>query len=1131
MNFDKPYNRTIFLNLLQSKIFPTFVRKEERLSFWNKTAYFVENWIYRLWTVNLDKEISVLEIEQKSSNDPRITLTKDAFKILEHHWIDHAIIVFHCKDTNSYRLSLLTVIYENWEKKTSSYKRFSYILWPNEKLRTVNQQLIKRWQIKNYEDLVSRFDVEVVRKEFFETYLELFVRLYKEILKDKSFSDLLTSQNVDLVSFTKNLLWKIIFLYFVQQKWWLWLWRNTTTKYWEWDKDFMRKLWKNFKEQWESLCTHEKTWYFYNDYLEWLFYAWLNVDRRDNDDWFEQLQMKVPYLNGWLFKEEYIWWQNNIAKVNNDIFSNVDEKWDDADWILDIFDRYNFTIDEDSLYDTDIAVDPEMLGRIFEKMISISSENIKDVLEIYDKKKTNTKFDFWKDLNKKLWAFYTPREIVHYMTKESLIAYLWSKTSLSEDNIRILFELKEKFLLNSADMKKAEYSTETLMEIWNSVVDVDNALKEVKILDPAVWSWAFPMGLLHEISSLRHYMYIVFDKIFRERLENYKDKDENISLYLIKKDIILNNIYWVDIDPGAIDIAKLRFWLSLVVDEQEPEPLPNFEFKFISADSLIPLKEWSLFTKSDVIEKLRNLRDEYYKCDNKDEKDNLKRKFYDIKRELTWFWKTRLDFQSKKERNEYLLQSYSANSDQRNRQILEWDPFETKEYTKRSDTELMMWQDKFDIVIWNPPYIKIQNLDEKQVIEYKNLFRTAVWKFDLYVLFVEKSFSFLNSNWIISFIHPHRFLNTWYWEWLRKFLLSNKWLNKYLGFWENQVFDNATTYSWIFFYRENSETIYYCEIDKKSFDNLEFVWTRWKDLWDKWIFHGWINNPILDKINWCNTKLLDVFEWIYQWLITLWDDLFMLEWEIKWDLFYGYSKEISKNVVLEAEMMKPVLKWENIRRYMPCKNNLFVIYLHKQDINGKTVPIDEDEFKNKYPKIYDYLFPFKEYLVEKKKKYKTNPQFRYSLHRARDINIFISDKILTPQLQNNSNFTIDNESYYPDAWGYMLNLKNNIDHDMIYYYLWLFNSKLFYYFIKCTSTVFNNEYYYFKSAYIEPFKLPDSNQESQKKIISIVKDILDKKKENVWVDTSSIESLIDQIVYKLYRLTDDEIQIVEDSIK
>ncbi len=1044
MNFDKPYNRTIFLNLLQSKIFPTFVRKEERLSFWNKTAYFVENWIYRLWTVNLDKEISVLEIEQKSSNDPRITLTKDAFKILEHHWIDQAIIIFHCKDTDSYRLSLLTVLYENWEKKTSSYKRFSYILWPNEKLRTVNQQLIKKWQIKDYEDLVSRFDVEVVRKEFFETYLELFVRLYKEILKDKSFSDLLISQNVDLVSFTKNLLWKIIFLYFVQQKWRLWLWRKSTT-YGEWDKDFMRKLWINFEEQGESLCTHEKTWYFYNDYLEWLFYAWLNVDRRDNDDWFEQLQMKVPYLNWWLFKEEYEWWKNNIAKINNDIFSNKKDKWDDADWILDIFDRYNFTIDEDSLYDTDIAVDPEMLGRIFEKMISISSENIEEVLDIYDKKSANAKFDFWKDLNKKLWAFYTPREIVHYMTKESLIAYLQNKTTLSEENIRILFELKEKFLLNSADMKKAEYPTETLIEIWNSVVDVDKALKEVKILDPAVWSGAFPMWLLQEISSLRYYMYIVFDKIFKESLENYRDKNWNVLLYKIKKDIILNNIHWVDIDPGAIDIAKLRFWLSLVVDEKEPEPLPNFEFKFVCADSLIPLEEGSLFTKETIIEQLKELREKYYKCADKEGKNKLKWEFINIKNALTWFWN--LKDASKKDKE--LL--YKQNLDMRNRQISEWNPFETKEYNKWLDTELMMWQDKFDIVIWNPPYISAVDMartdSEKQV--YKKHYPQATWAFDIYVLFILLWIK--KSENIYSWIIPNKFLIADYAK--NTFERSKEFGLKYsIDVSSFNVFKTASVYPIIIFG------------DKwKSSDFKEYLLDNYSDLLSK----NFKERTHLSIDSTINSVWLKTCAWAT-----------------------GFEAQKLKNFVTETEWTDTIpftVSW-NIDRY---------------EYNNKNVQF----MKGKYPTAFI-------------KKDKSIADSKISMRE--------NEKIIIAWMTKKIEATYAKEPLAIWVGSYAIYDFNWFDP---YYILWILNSKYESYYLK---SEFKDKhlagwYLAINKTTIDALPFPDADVENQKNISSLVEKVLSLKKN--WIDTTELENKIDKIVYKLYWLTDEEIQIVENSAK
>lgn len=286
-------------------------------------------------------------------------------------------------------------------------------------------------------------------------------------------------------------------------------------------------------------------------------------------------------------------------------------------------------------------------------------------------------------------------------------------------------------------------------------------------------------------------------------------------------------------------------------------------------------------------------------------------------------------------------------------------------------------------------------------------------------------------------------------------------------------------------------------------------------------------NPavFLKKINNSPIKLLDIFEGIYQGLISIGDDIFMLEGTIKDNLFYGYSKQIQKDVILEAELMKPVLKGENIRRYLPCKNTLYVIYAHKLNEYGKTIPLEENELKNKYPKIYSYLKQFKESLVEKKIKYKTNPNYWYGLHRPREISVFSSNKIMTPQLQNNSNFTIDDGTYYPDAGGYMLKLKRYDETDF-YYCLGVLNSSLFYHFIKTTSTVFNNDYYYFKSAYIEPFHFPEVSEDNKKYISDIVKTIIAMhKKDNS--NTDELESKINKKVFEIYGLTPEEIAIVE----
>lgn len=1132
MYFDKPYNRTIFLNLLQSKMFPNFVRKEEHLWFWNKTTYFVENWIYKLWTVNLDKEITILEIEQKSSNDPRITLTKDAFKILEHHGIDHAIVIFHCKDATSYRLSLLTVSYENWEKKTSSYKRYSFIVWPNEKVRTVNQQLINKWQIKNYEDLISRFDVEVVRKEFFETYLELFVRLYKAIQDDKPFVELLSSQNVDIVSFTKNLLWKIIFLYFVQQKWWLWLWNNTSLEYWKWDKDFMRKLWNNFNNQWESLCTHEKTWYFYNDYLEWLFFAWLNVDRRNNDDWFEQLQMKVPYLNWWLFKEEYEWWQNNVARVSNSIFSNIDEKWDDADWILDIFDRYNFTIDEDSLYDTDIAVDPEMLWRIFEKMISISTDNIKNVLEIYDNKKKNSKFDFWKDLNKQLWAFYTPREVVHYMTKESLILYLQYKTNLSESNIRILFDLKEKFLLSSEDMKKAEYSTENLMEIWNNIIDVDNALKNIKILDPAVWSWAFPMWLLHEISSLRYYMYGVFYKIFENKIKEYKNKDWKISLYKIKKEIILNNIHWIDIDPWAIDIAKLRFWLSLVVDEESPEPLPNFEFKFICATSTIYLEKWSLFTKQETINKLVDLRKEYYKCDDEWKKKKLRNLFSSLKSELTWFWKDRSEFKTTKEWQDHC---YNLNLDKRNRQILEWNPFNLKTFNPRFDPEIMFWTKDFDIVIWNPPYIK--EYDNRDAF---NWFRENspyyIWKMDLWYWFACYWIDLLKDHWILCFIAQNNRTTSAWAKIMRNKVIKDTLIKQMVDFNTYMVFENASIQTMVMLFEKSKEKAEY-SFDLRSLKD----WSTKEDML-----------KILDRINSQKIKYLNptivrdkyinslltfseddsflnkIYEGkiffkddeVAQWIVFPQDFIDKKRKEIMWpefniwDWIFALSDLEYKKLNLsedEKKLIKPLFTTDQIKKYYTDKwNKFWLIYTWSKFKNPNSM--------DNYPKLKLHLDKFQKIITSDNKP--------YWLHRARQQHFFESDKIISlrkcPEWPcfSYSNF----DCYVTQTFFIIQSRRRNMK-----FLTWLLNSKLIAFRLKNKGKMQWNNYQIDK----EPLQwIPLLNMKwDNSVIVTLVDKILNIKSKNIDADISDLEREIDKEVYNLYELTDEEIQIVEESAK
>lgn len=718
--------------------------------------------------------LTILEFKQSSNHDPRVSLAKEAFRIMADHRIRRWLVIFWNAETKNWRLSLMTISLDIDEKNKivrnySNAKRFSFLLWEGEAMKTPKIQLSSK--VKDFEDLQKRFSVEVVRKEFFDDYIDLFIRLYISISEDEWLIKVLADQSIDRVKFTKNLLGKIIFVYFVQKKWWLGLDRDST--WWNGDKNFMRSLWNRFSSG--DTFVRPSTGFFYNDYLEHLFYNGFNKDRRDDDGYEPNMRMKVPYLNGGLFKEDYRDWEHFVAKISNDIFSNG------KDGILDVFDTYNFTIDEDDLTDAEVAVDPEMLGKIFEKMISVSRENINEIVSLYKEK---WKVKIGTELNKKFGAFYTPREIVHYMTRESLIAYLSTimsgKKEENEFKIRSLIEAKDQHLSR----------TETIHLFGNDensfpafTQEVDMHLQKVKIIDPAVGSGAFPMGILHEVSTLRYYLHSEsFCTVHCHETEDGIEElteDGHISMYQIKRETIKNSIYGVDIEPGAIDIARLRFWLSLVVDAEHPEPLPNFEFKFVCANTLIPLDddtskkqmEFGMLEEANLKTVKRYKRD-YYNADTKTEKSAISTKL----REYTRLPALRLwDILPKRSLQ---IDEFGRNFD---------NPNHTHTFF---DASLMLseWRG-FDIVIGNPPYWVSLKWD------YRKLVSDYVGKvpdFEIYYYFIEVWWKILKNGWLLNYIIPNTFLFNVFAKNYRLSLLSNWRINQIIDCTNFDLFENAT---------------------------------------------------------------------------------------------------------------------------------------------------------------------------------------------------------------------------------------------------------------------------------------------------------------------------------------------------
>ncbi|MBK8735187.1 MAG: Eco57I restriction-modification methylase domain-containing protein [Saprospiraceae bacterium] len=573
------------------------------------------------------------------------------------------------------------------EDKETAPKRYTYLFGKGEKALTASirfDRLIQKQQGNLYQfltlnDFEEAFSVEKLSKEFFAQYKEIyddfveFITGKRYIKKGSKWVETPTHEahfqlrnyfNNDekqARDFFKRMMGRIVFLYFIQKKGWL---SVPKTKQWgEGNPDYLFELYKNAKYK-DS---------FYSEYLVPLFFDTLNnVDVQK-----ESNEFRFPYLNGGLFDKAQDFKYDKIA-LPSEIF----------DKLFTTFNNYNFTIYEDAPDEHTVAVDPEMLGHIFENLL---------------------------EDNKDKGAFYTPKDIVHYMCRESLHNYIFTYTGNEENED---FKAKLKLYNDTFDISIFDKDEIKL---------IDRALEDVKICDPAIGSGAFPMGLLHEIYHL---------KIPIEDSKGMKAK----SPADLKKHIIEESIYGVDIDSGAVDIARLRFWLSLVVDEVAPQPLPNLAFKIVCANTLIPLgkPKSDLSGSLDIAKAIEKLRHDYFDASKEDKKD-LERQFKNLQNKL---WATAKEWVSKEDGDIYL-------------KISEFNPFEDKSCTWFDAWWMFGVKDGFDIVIGNPPYVFSRgNLSSEDKKLYKNHYSLTQFKINLYILFIEKGTELLKKNGCNLFISP-----------------------------------------------------------------------------------------------------------------------------------------------------------------------------------------------------------------------------------------------------------------------------------------------------------------------------------------------------------------------------------------
>ncbi|MCG2711442.1 MAG: N-6 DNA methylase [Candidatus Omnitrophica bacterium] len=720
---------------------------------------------------------------------------------------DGALVAFVAPNEEDWRFSLVKMDYRFEESKKGQMRvkeeftparRWSFLVGINENSHTAQSQLVDLVADDERNPVIAQleeaFNIEKVTKEFFEKYRELFLwtkeTLEAVVKKDKKIRDDFEAKEVNTVDFSKKLLGQIVFLYFLQKKGWFGVKRDA-----DWGtgpKNFLRELFEKKHGTYNN---------FFNDILEPLFYEALARER--DDDFYSRFNCKIPFLNGGLFDpiNDYDWVHTDIL-LPNDLFSNSykTKQGDKGNGILDIFDRYNFTVKEDEPLEKEVAVDPEMLGKVFENL-----------LEVKDRKSKGT--------------YYTPREIVHYMCVQSLVNYLVSglEGKVTKADCEKLIKYGESVSENEARVEAMGKETQTYYyklseSIRANAKLIDEKLADVKICDPAIGSGAFPVGMMTEIVRARN------------TLSSYI-KGSDRTPYNFKRDCIHNSLYGVDIDPGAVEIAKLRLWLSLVVDEsdiKQIKPLPNLEYKIMQGNSLLEEFEGvRLFDEriiatvdfdkekqiADLKGKQSDLSSEYIRLHQANKltqakkrqiNDDLKKISSQIRR-LEQSGKKVVEnaslfdmFSNAKKKSDDLKQLHKeffettqkTKKDDLKRRIerLEWDLIEVtlKEQGKQSELKKLeefkrsnikpffLWKlhfsevfqnGGFDVVIANPPYVSYglrggqkMTPQEKEIL--KRAFpNSAEYKISLYALFMDKAIQIAKLNGgIQTYIVPDSFL-------------------------------------------------------------------------------------------------------------------------------------------------------------------------------------------------------------------------------------------------------------------------------------------------------------------------------------------------------------------------------------
>lgn len=1134
-----------------------------------------------------------------------------------------ALVAFYTpEEPDKWRLSFIRLDYEfskgKVTEKLTPAKRYSYLVGKGEPCNTAKQRLfpIFRDDTNNpgIDDLEEAFSVEKVTNEFFQLYCEKYHELREYLESNDDFMQEAKIRNFTSEQFAKKLLGQIVFLYFIQKKGWLGVdaipakmtekeYKNAFFARGQKSREIVGSVYiqqpdGTYKVVFDKLCTLSnededflagivkgKPWgtgpkdfmrrmfdgcvdagkNYFDDYLEPLFYTGLNLNRGENG-FYPPLHRRIPFLNGGLFEQlDNYECENNDFNIPNSIFSNADEKGKrDADGILDIFDRYNFTMNEDEPMEREVAIDPEMLGKVFENLLDVKDRKSKG-------------------------AFYTPREIVHYMCQETLINHLVTKTGISEEAIRdfILYgeylrdEDTVKTLKVTDEVGKTHYEFDKNKDLLiseeilcyktgvNRLKELDDLLANVKVADLAVGSGAFPLGMLNEIVRARQvlteYLAIEMNGFQKKTFYAYERKTYDLKVNTIK-----NCIFACDIEPSAVDIAKLRLWLSIVIDDEiaddagngefdahtKPRQLPNLDCNIICGNSLIDeFEENELITESVL---LNNVSVNSQVSVFQNGVDGLIAKLIELQDKL-FFTKEHSDKESIKAEiqkiyNEIIMEQIGGDYNLRDKYY---------ESLSESSKPFILWQlyfpkvfrdnGGFDIVIGNPPYVGEKGNKEifRPIAATKFGKRCYYGKMDLFYFFFHKALDLGNKSAEISLITTNYFPTAFGGVVLRKDFAERSQIRRLINFNELKIFESALgQHNMItMLTKDKTKAIpaenCLCKVSKYADSNLlksvlysvgqnneifDSYSVPQENLYDGNEYYIRISGCGLNKDNSVDSvlvkiadsdKLLKDIADIKQGIVSG-ADKYTDAHESKYGLGHPKGKGIfvlPKEQLLDLNFpkeekdkyLKLVYKNSQISKYsISYTDDLYVLYITKE------VGIEDA------PNMIKYLEQFKPILASKREAIEGKMPW-YSLNWAREKRIFENkEKIVNSRRSKGNIFALETRQCYEQS-DIMITVvkKEYLKEYPPKYVLGLLNSKLYYFWLKNRGKLKGDMLELYGKP-LEEIPVLKANEEEIHQIIECV-DILLAENGNI----SDANDRLNKLVYEVCGLSDEEIKIVE----